>query len=126
MYHLFEISNCSISQAIGESNRILFQILLVHITTCVINGSNDFFSEELFRSLLITAVAIILYQLFFRKITEPYIEMSKLSCLEKDKRKEKKLKIDKKYDLDKLRSSNNTPNFYKQYYDKKHERNIHS
>lgn len=114
MYYLFEVSNCSISQAIGESNRLLFQILLVHITTCVINGTNNFFSEELFRSLLITAIAIVLYHLFFRKITEPYIELSKLSCIDKEKRIKNKLKIDKKYDLDKNNRNyrNNERNIY--------------
>jgi hypothetical protein len=112
MYYLFGVSNCSISQAIAESNRLLFQILLVHITTCLINGSYNFFSEELFRSLLITAISIILYHLFIRKITEPYIEISKLSCLNKHERKDKKLKIDKKYDLDK----NNSFNIYQKNY----------
>ena len=57
MSNLFNITQCNVAQMIAESNRFLFQVLLVHIATCVIEGKNEIFTETLFKSLLITAMA---------------------------------------------------------------------
>jgi hypothetical protein len=66
---MFEPSDEQIRETLGEANRLLFQIFLVHIITCIINRNNNIFSKELFRSLIITAMAIILYHIFVKKIT---------------------------------------------------------
>jgi hypothetical protein len=103
MSDILNISNCNIAQMIGESNRFLFHVLLVHIATCIINGDIVFFTEDLFKSLLITAMAIIMYHIFFRKIIEPKLEKMNLICFNRDKRNIEKVKIDKK-DILKLKS----------------------
>lgn len=96
MSDILKISKCNIAQTIGETNRFIFHVLLVHISTCVIDGKSEIFTNELYKTLLITALAIIMYNLFFRKIIEPKIEKMKLICYSKDKRVNKKLKIDKR------------------------------
>lgn len=92
MSNIFELSTCNIAQILGESNRFIFHVFLIHITTCIIDGKNDFLSEELFRSLIITALAMVLYHVFFRKIVEPEINKMKLICYDKKKRIKKKMK----------------------------------
>ena len=88
---IFDITNltvCDIAQIVGESNRFLFHVMLVHIATIIIEQKKSFFSEEFFRTLVITSTAIVLYHLFFRKIAEPKIEKMKLICYaDKDKQK---------------------------------------
>lgn len=86
---IFDVTQCNISQIIGESNRFLFHIFLVHISTCIIEGNKSLFGEDFFRTLLITALAILLYHIFFRKIMEPIIEKMKLICYDKQDRNEK-------------------------------------
>ena len=101
MTDILAISQCNIAQIIGESNRFLFHVLLVHISTCIIEGKPNFFSEELFRTLLITAMAITMYHVFFRKIMDPKIEKMKLICYNQKKRIKNKELLDKQ---DPLRS----------------------
>jgi hypothetical protein len=91
------IKACNVSQMLGESSRFLFHVFLVHISTCVVEGKKEFFSEELFRTLLITALAIMLYHVFFRKIMEPKIEKMKLICYKGIDRDQKKKDIQKEY-----------------------------
>lgn len=94
MSEIFHISSCNISQMIGESSRFMFHTFLVHISTNIIEGKKDLFTKDLFKSLIITALAIILYHVFFRKIIDPNIEKMKLICFDPDKRMKKKLKIE--------------------------------
>lgn len=96
MSDLTNISKCNIAQMIGESNRFLFHVFLVHISACIVNGDNNFFTKELFRTLLITTMAIIMYHIFIRKIIEPKIEKMNLICFNKQKRDKKRINIDKK------------------------------
>jgi putative effector of murein hydrolase LrgA (UPF0299 family) len=92
---IFTISQCNISQTIGEANRFIFHIFLVHICTAIVDGKSDLFGEEFFKILIITIMAIILYHLFFRKIVEPIIEKMKLICYDQKKIKLKKNKHNK-------------------------------
>lgn len=79
---ILNISECNVAQLIGEANRFMFHVFLIHITTCIIEGRHtDIFSSTLFKTLLITAIAIILYHLFFRKIIEPQIKKMKSICI---------------------------------------------
>ncbi len=92
MSDILNISQCNVAQIIGESNRFLFHVFLVHVTTCLIEGKKNIFGEELFKTLLITSIAIALYHIFFRKIIEPNVEKMKLICFggtELDKKKQK-------------------------------------
>ena len=95
MNDLLDISQCNIAQIIGESSRFLFHVLLVHISTNIIDGKTDFFNEDFFRTLLITALAITMYHVFFRKLVEPKIEKMKIICYDTAKRLRKKTELDK-------------------------------
>ena len=95
MSDILNINQCNLAQTIGESNRFLFHVMLVHIATCVIEGKKSFFSEDLFRTLIITAMAITMYHVLFRKIIEPKIEKMKLICYNDKKRRSKKKRISK-------------------------------
>lgn len=96
MSEILNINTSSVAQIIGDSNRFLFHILLVQITTCIINGDNNFFTENLFKTLLISAIAIIIYHIFFKKIIEPVIEKMNLICFNKRERHIEKIKLYKK------------------------------
>lgn len=108
MSDILEISQCNIAQTIGEANRFLFHVMLVHITTCMIEGKKEFFGPELFRTLVITSLAIVMYHLFFRKIIEPKIEKMKLICYDDLERTAKKKKLYKEYGTESSRSSKHT------------------
>jgi len=93
----FDISQCNISQIVGESTRFLFHVFLVHVSTCIIDKKDELFSRALFKTLTITIMAIVMYHIFFRKIIEPKIEKMKLVCIDPDKRKIHKKRIIAKY-----------------------------
>lgn len=90
----FNISICNIAQALGESNRFLFHVFLIHITTVIVNGKSNFSSKELTKTLFITAIAIALYHILFRKLVEPKVNKMKLICHNKHKRIKRKKKLD--------------------------------
>lgn len=77
---IFEISQCNIAQIIGEASRFMFHVTLVHISSCIIDGKDTLFGEQLFKTLMITFMAIVLYHIFFRKIIEPPIKKMKTIC----------------------------------------------
>lgn len=101
MSDILNISQCNLAQTVGETNRFLFHVMLVHFATCIIEGKKAFFGEELFRTLLITAMAIAMYHVFFRKIIEPKVEKMKLICLDGKDRISKKKEISKQYHSEK-------------------------
>jgi hypothetical protein len=92
MTDIFNITHCNVAQLIAESNRFLFQVLLVHIATCVIEGKKEIFTETLFKTLLITAMAIFMYHIFFRKIVEPKLEKMKSVCSRDYRTRKEKIK----------------------------------
>lgn len=91
----FNMTQCNISQAVGDSNRFFFHVLLVHISTCILEKDTQIFTEKLIRSLLVTGMAIILYHVFVRKLIEPKIEKMKLICINGAEKRKKKLEIEK-------------------------------
>jgi hypothetical protein len=107
MSGLFNLDQCNISQIIGESSRYLFHIFLLHIISALIDKNKVMFGEELFKNLLITATAIALYHVVFRKFVEPKIEKLKLICYHKNTRDEKRNKLNLKASDSKLRSKTN-------------------
>lgn len=99
-----DISWCNIAQIIGESNRFLFHVMLVHTATTIVEGKKEFFGEDFFRTLVVTATAIIMYHLFFRKIVEPKVEKMKLICYEGKDRTHKLREIDRQYESSEQKS----------------------
>ena len=76
----FSVSNCDMSEIISESNRFLFHILLVHVITHLIDGEDELFGMKTIKTLFITAVAIMSYHIFFKKMTEPKLKKIKSIC----------------------------------------------
>ncbi|VBB18324.1 hypothetical protein YASMINEVIRUS_787 [Yasminevirus sp. GU-2018] len=95
MSGLTDVTWCNIAQIVGESNRFLFHVMLVHVATSIIEGKKDFFGQEFFRTMIITATAIVMYHLFFRKMVEPKVEKMKLICYTGKDRTDKKKEINK-------------------------------
>jgi len=70
----FSITNCDISEIMSETNRFLFHIMLVHIVAHIIDGKDVLFGEQIFKTLLITSIAIITYHILFKKLVEPKLK----------------------------------------------------
>lgn len=63
----FAITECDISEIIPETTRFVLHILLVHIITYTIDGK-DIFGINIFKSLFVTAIAIMIYHILFKKV----------------------------------------------------------
>ena len=70
----FSITNCDVSEIMSETNRFLFHILLVHIITHTIDGKDELFGKQIWKTLLITAISIITYHILFKKMVEPKLK----------------------------------------------------
>lgn len=77
----FSISNCDISDIIIETNRFLFHIFLIHIITHMIDGKDELFGQQLFKTLLITTLAIITYHVLFKKSVEGKLKKIHNMCV---------------------------------------------
>lgn len=65
---------------IDETHRFLLHITLVHIFTHIIDGKDELFGRDLFRTLVVTALAIISYHVLFKKIVTPKLKKLKIAC----------------------------------------------
>jgi dolichol kinase len=70
----FSITHCDISEIMSEANRFLFHIMLVHIIAHIIDGKDVLFGEQIFKTLLITVIAILTYHILFKKLVEPKLK----------------------------------------------------
>jgi hypothetical protein len=77
---LLNVDRCVIAQIIGESNRYIWHLLLIHVTTSVFDGDSNIFGNDLLRKIIITALAIILYHILIRKLVEPHVKKMKTIC----------------------------------------------
>jgi len=76
----FNISKCDISDIINETSRFLFHITLIHVVTYIIDGNDQLLGPQLFKTLFITALAILLYHVIFKKIVEPKLKKIRYKC----------------------------------------------
>ena len=76
----FSISNCDVSDIITETNRFLFHITLVHIITHIVDGNDDLFGPQIFKTLLVTAIAIITYHILFKKLVDAKLKKIQSVC----------------------------------------------
>ena len=74
------VTTCDISDMMAEINRFLFHMILVHIITHVIDGKDELYGENIIRNMIITAIAIILYHIIFKKITKTKLKNIQLIC----------------------------------------------
>lgn len=78
--NIFEISDCNIAQTVGETSRFIFHILLLNFCTVMIDDSEEFFTAKIYKTIFATAMAVICYHLFVRKLVEPSLEKMKSIC----------------------------------------------
>lgn len=76
----FKITRCDMSDVITETNRFLFHITLIHIITHIIDGKDDLFGEQIIKTLIVTALAILVYNIVFKKIVEPKLKELHSMC----------------------------------------------
>ena len=74
------VSQCEMSDIIEESHRFVLHISLVHILTCIMDGKTEVFNQDILRTLAITAIAIIIYNIFFKKLIKPTLKKVKSAC----------------------------------------------
>jgi hypothetical protein len=48
--------------------------MLIHVITHIIDGKDDLFGEQIIKTLIITALAILVYNVTFKKIIEPKLK----------------------------------------------------
>lgn len=74
------ISQCEMSDIIEETHRFLLHISLVHVLTYIMDEKTELFTKDIIRTLAVTAIAIIIYNIFFRKIIKPKLKKVKSAC----------------------------------------------
>ena len=77
------ISRCSVIEIISESQRFLFHIFIVHIIINLIdNKPYEIINENILKTLLATIIAVIIYNIYIKKIVDPKIKKLKKMCTE--------------------------------------------
>jgi len=76
----FSISQCEIGNIMEEIQRFLFHITLVHIFSNVVDGKENLFGRDIFKTLIVTSIAILAYHILFKKIAQPKLKKVKLAC----------------------------------------------
>ena len=73
------ITECDIAEMMPEINRFLLHIFIVHIVTYIIDGK-EIFTLSIFKTLFITAVAIIIYHIVLKKSLNRKLKNIKHIC----------------------------------------------
>lgn len=76
----FSITQCEMSEIIEESHRFLLHISLVHVITYIIDGKAVLFGSEIIKTLVVTAIAIIIYNIIFRKAIKSKLKKVNSAC----------------------------------------------
>jgi hypothetical protein len=76
----FGLSKCDISDIVSEGNRYLFHIFLIHVITHLIEGNVEISVKHLVRTLLISALAILTYNVFIKKIADEKLKKIRNEC----------------------------------------------
>lgn len=66
----FSISKCDMIDMITDGSRFMFHILLVHLVTHIIDGEDELFGMKTLKSLFVTAMAIMIYYVLFKKMVD--------------------------------------------------------
>ena len=90
---IFAVSDCNIAQTIGEISRFVFHIVLLHFCTAMIDDNEHFFNKKIYSSIFITAMAVMCYHLFVRKLVEPHLEKMKYICNKSVKHRKSHIKL---------------------------------
>jgi hypothetical protein len=66
----FSITSGDMIDIITDSSRFMFHILLVHVVTHIIDGEDELFGMKTVKSLFVTAMAILIYYVLFKKMVD--------------------------------------------------------
>lgn len=66
----FSISYSEMLDIITDGSRFMFHILLIHIVTHIVEGEDELFGIKTLKSLYITAMAILIYYVLFKKLVD--------------------------------------------------------
>lgn len=76
----FTVTNCDVADVITEINRFLFHIFLMHILTYTIDGKDELFGNQLFKTMFITALAVLAYHVIFKKLVNSKLKNLQSTC----------------------------------------------
>jgi hypothetical protein len=80
-YFDFSLSQCDFTDMFEESHRFLLHIFLMHCLNYIIDRKEQFLGREIFKTLSVTLIAIIVYNIIFKKNVMPNIKKLKKACL---------------------------------------------
>ncbi len=74
------LTKCELVDMIFEQIRFLSHITLLHILNCTLNNTEEFMSITFIKTLLITSLAIIIYNVFLKKLFIKSTKKMSLIC----------------------------------------------
>uniref|UniRef100_A0A6C0EBN1 Uncharacterized protein n=1 Tax=viral metagenome TaxID=1070528 RepID=A0A6C0EBN1_9ZZZZ len=77
---MLNITKCDIVEIITEGHRFLIHIFLVTLINNIFNDEQQLISSTLVKTLLATAIAVILYHLLIKRLLEPKLKLLKKIC----------------------------------------------
>lgn len=81
----FSITSCDISDIITETNRFLFHVLLIHVLTYTIDGKDEIFGNNIFKTMFVIAMAVLFYHVLFKKIVATKLKKIQSICKKNSK-----------------------------------------
>ncbi len=86
MYSLdFSITNCDVADMITETSRFMFHIYLIHVVTCIIDGTDDILGNQVFKLMFITAMSVVIYHILFKKLMNVQLKPIQSICKKTEK-----------------------------------------
>lgn len=76
----FTLTNCDVADIVTEMIRFLTHITLLHLLNCLIDTKETLFEVNYLKLMLFTALAIVIYHLFLKKIYDYKINKMKKIC----------------------------------------------
>lgn len=81
----FSMTNCDMSDIVTEVSRFMYHILLVHLITYTLDRKDELFGAQLFKTLFVTALAVMTYHILFKKFMNIKLKNIQSVCkVEKD------------------------------------------
>lgn len=80
----YTVSRCDLVEIIMETIRYLSQIALLHVLNYMSNDKEPLFDTNFFKIMLFTALAIVLYHIFIKKMFKSKFKKMKYVCDDDD------------------------------------------
>lgn len=76
----FSVTNCDLAEMVTELIRFLSHITLLHLINATIDSKEILFGVDYLKIMLFTALAIVIFNIFIRKILDPKFKKMKSIC----------------------------------------------